>query len=539
MSDAAGDTFDEGHPRHVENTKVVRLRGLPFYSTEGEVRLFVEDYPLDDPDAVIVIPFGAGRGDGYVRFISPAVARKAQIELNHKLLGARYIELMMSTEASMAIVREQVAQRQAALSSNRVLRLRGLPFRATPDDIIEFFQEAVIVDISFVETADNRQTGDAYIELLTDESAAACIARNRQLMGTRYIEVIDSSAVEREVALSTHRHRAGRHSHSRSVTDTRDVPHSMMLPSVTVGAAPLPLTPHLGNVMDAALGSPSWGMPMAMPIPPFFNPVMAFAMQQQMFAAQQQQLLLQQQQQQLIQQQQRAAQRKKQRDQRQQQQQEGNLPQNRFVVRVRGLPFSVNENMIADFFHDVSIPREGVHMVLNLQERPTGEAFVEVETEEDVQQALNHNGCALLHRYIEVFRSSIADMARLGGFEPPSPAAPVPVPSLPAPLGVGFEPPLVFSPPPMPMLPLINPQLGMPSMSVGAPPIPLLGSCPIKVEVKPNEEYLRWYTENRRQKQEQVTAEEPQSADEPAPAASNEAVTFPEEPPAPENEPPA
>ena len=466
---------------------VVRLRGLPFYVTEDEVRAFVAGYPVEDPEGVIIIPFGAGRGDGYIRFVSTEVAALACNQLQRKMIGTRYIELQPSSDAMMATIRGQVSQRNAMLSSNRVLRLRGLPFRAVVDDVHAFFEEAAseIVDVAFVETSDGRQTGDAYVELASDAGAEKCMNRNRQLMGTRYIEVIDSTAVEREVALTTHRYRSGNHNRMGVGSAARDAARfaqQAMLPSVSVGTtAPAAFTPF--DMMGGG-----WGMPAMM------NPFAAMAFQTMLLQQQQQFLLLQQQQaQQLQQQQQKAAAQAQRRAARQQQQAGGQQPQ-RFVVRIRGLPFSANEAMIAEFFNDVRIPRQGVHMVLNLQDRPTGEAFVEVMSEDDVQQALAHNGGALGHRYIEVFRSSIADMNRLGG-EPASAAASSPVDLMSAmmpSIGMG----LPSSAPYFPMLPMMQQPLGMPTASVGHHPgLMLGGSAQIKVEVKPNEEYLRKYNE--------------------------------------------
>lgn len=496
--------LEEAIARNVDSC-VVRLRGLPFYVTEQEVRAFVDGYPIDQGEgALVIIPFGNGRGDGYIRFASVEVANHACRDLNRRVLGSRYIELLLSSEAVMVPIRNQVLQRQSALSSNRVLRLRGLPFRATEGNVIDFFGEASmeILDVAFVETQDGRQTGDAYVELLTDGGAEMCMTYNRRIMGTRYIEVIESSAMEREVALTTHRYRLGlnrTHAAAAAAAAAQMMPRGgdmaqllrmqqqvapavPLMPSITVGSTVMPaVTPY---DMD-----PSWALPMA----PSMSALTAMTFQTMMY--QQQLLLVQQQQQQQLafqQQQQQYQQRGNRRRERQQQVQG---PQ-RFCVRIRGLPFSANEAMIAEFFDDVKIPRQGVHMVLNLQDKPTGEAFVEVETDEDVQMALNHNGGALLHRYIEVFRSSIADMNRLGGADP-LPAAGIHMvgPGGALDLGMPLPDPSLFNffPPMMPMLPG-----GMP---FGFPPVPQLPGLPgnVKVDVKPNEEYLRWYNENKRE----------------------------------------
>ena len=39
--------------------------------------------------------------------------------------------------------------------------------------------------------------------------------------------------------------------------------------------------------------------------------------------------------------------------------------------------------------------------------RPSGEAFIEVEAQDDVQKALDKDRCTMGKRYIEVFSSSV------------------------------------------------------------------------------------------------------------------------------------
>ncbi|XP_002137931.1 heterogeneous nuclear ribonucleoprotein F isoform X1 [Drosophila pseudoobscura] len=90
---------------------------------------------------------------------------------------------------------------------------------------------------------------------------------------------------------------------------------------------------------------------------------------------------------------------------------------NAFVVKLRGLPYAVTEQQIEEFFTGLEIKtdREGILFVMDRRGRATGEAFVQFESQEDTEQALGRNREKIGHRYIEIFRSSIAEMKRATG----------------------------------------------------------------------------------------------------------------------------
>nr|5UZM_A Chain A, AT27789p [Drosophila melanogaster]5UZM_B Chain B, AT27789p [Drosophila melanogaster] len=88
-----------------------------------------------------------------------------------------------------------------------------------------------------------------------------------------------------------------------------------------------------------------------------------------------------------------------------------------FVVKLRGLPYAVTEQQIEEFFSglDIKTDREGILFVMDRRGRATGEAFVQFESQDDTEQALGRNREKIGHRYIEIFRSSIAEMKRATG----------------------------------------------------------------------------------------------------------------------------
>jgi heterogeneous nuclear ribonucleoprotein F/H len=85
-----------------------------------------------------------------------------------------------------------------------VLKLRGLPFSATKDDIVDFFNGAgdlelaplVHDSIHVVASLDGRPSGVAFVEFGSPQEAMTAMARDRSSMGTRYVELFASSREE-------------------------------------------------------------------------------------------------------------------------------------------------------------------------------------------------------------------------------------------------------------------------------------------------------------------------------------------------------
>eukprot|EP00960_Hanusia_phi_P036499 752347-Hanusia_phi.AAC.3 len=99
------------------------------------------------------------------------------------------------------------------------------------------------------------------------------------------------------------------------------------------------------------------------------------------------------------------------------------------IVRIRGLPFSVREEDIREFFSGLLIRPHGIFFTSPRDGRPSGEAFVIFESDEEGEKALGFDRKHMGTRYVEVFKSSKPDLVRLCG--PAATATPSlpPVPS--------------------------------------------------------------------------------------------------------------
>lgn len=91
--------------------------------------------------------------------------------------------------------------------------------------------------------------------------------------------------------------------------------------------------------------------------------------------------------------------------------------ENQVIVRMRGLPFNVTTEEVLAFFGQhcpVTGGKEGVLFVTYPDSRPTGDAFVLFACEEYAQNALKKHKDLLGRRYIELFRSTAAEVQQVG-----------------------------------------------------------------------------------------------------------------------------
>lgn len=77
-------------------------------------------------------------------------------------------------------------------------------------------------------------------------------------------------------------------------------------------------------------------------------------------------------------------------------------PTTPYTIKMLGLPFSVKEKDILDFFHP--LPIVAMRFTSDQQGRPSGRGYVDFQSEDDLRLALKRNKDCIRHRYIELFR---------------------------------------------------------------------------------------------------------------------------------------
>lgn len=84
----------------------------------------------------------------------------------------------------------------------------------------------------------------------------------------------------------------------------------------------------------------------------------------------------------------------------------------RYIIRIRGLPWSATDAEIINFLDNVTIlnGKDGIHRTFTREGRPSGEAYIEVLGDGDMQNALSKDHESMGRRYIEVFKSTEKEM---------------------------------------------------------------------------------------------------------------------------------
>lgn len=92
--------------------------------------------------------------------------------------------------------------------AGHVVRLRGLPFNSTAADVLAFFEGVATLGgetgVVFTCTPDGRPSGEAYVALAGAEAQGAALARHKEKIGPRYIEIFESSKGDMWQAVQQH-----------------------------------------------------------------------------------------------------------------------------------------------------------------------------------------------------------------------------------------------------------------------------------------------------------------------------------------------
>ncbi|WKY08243.1 hypothetical protein Q1695_007614 [Nippostrongylus brasiliensis] len=188
----AGDgSVDSETKLKLPQTTYVRLRGLPYSAKESDIRDFFEGIPVT---TITMSSSHNGRpsGECYCELSSKQDTLKA-LDLHRKEMEGRYIEVFTVS------IDELTNLKRVGLVSDdgKVIRLRGLPFSATVQDVKDFFKGLNCEEVVFGRTG-GRPSGEAFVRLATREEAAKALDFNKQHMGSRYVEVFRTTVDDME-----------------------------------------------------------------------------------------------------------------------------------------------------------------------------------------------------------------------------------------------------------------------------------------------------------------------------------------------------
>ncbi|THD27617.1 Heterogeneous nuclear ribonucleoprotein F/H [Fasciola hepatica] len=366
---------------------VIRLRGLPFSAKEAEIKSFLADVSPKE------IRFRYG-SDGKITgeaFVVVADKKEADRVMAHnkELIGRRFIETIPSS------IEEMNWCNRKAPKPDGTLRLYGLPYSITKDEIRNFFEGLEIVEngIGILTDSQSRPTGEAFVQFTSPKVANLGLEKHMERIGSRYVEIYESNLTEANQAIRRQMHinLGNRESRKRSYhwanpywsntpnsqDDSSALPNSQELCAqpapVESGQTLLGGQPFAKAVLTAAglaHACPSY-QPVLTPtrVYPAYPNSMPHCSQASEYSTVAPSL---------------------------------NQPSNsQLRVRMRGLPFSATEANIMGFFH----PIQPVSICLRYNKvgQPLGEADVMFANVGDARKALGRDRALMGSRYVELF----------------------------------------------------------------------------------------------------------------------------------------
>ncbi|XP_001362087.3 RNA-binding protein fusilli isoform X3 [Drosophila pseudoobscura] len=369
----------------VDGNCIVRARGLPWQSSDQDIAKFFRGLNVAKGGVALCLsPLGRRNGEALIRFVSQE-HRDMALKRHKHHIGARYIEVYRASgEDFLAIAGGASNEAQAFLSKGAqvIIRMRGLPYDCTAKQVLEFFTTGEapchVLDanegVLFVKKPDGRATGDAFVLFANEGDAPKALGRHRESIGQRYIELFRSTTAEVQQVLNR----------SMDPKTFETSSHSQPPLIAQLPTMQLPLLPQVGVVTH---GNGRVPVPVPANLCPHPHPP-----------------------QHLI-----------------------TSGTTKNCIRLRGLPYEAMVEHILHFLDDFAkhIIYQGVHMVINAQGQPSGEAFIQMDSEDSARLCAQrkHNQFMVFgkkFRYIEVFQCSGDDMNMVlnGGLASPVAQAP-------------------------------------------------------------------------------------------------------------------
>jgi epithelial splicing regulatory protein 1/2 len=182
---------------------VVKLRGLPYSADHKDIAVFLSGLNII-PGGVVFNINQVGRRTGEaIVVLEDEQQTSLALERDHHYLNQRYIEVF---EAEPDDFLELTAGNTGA-DNVFVIKMQGLPYRATEEDIVSFFEPDCKVKndsngVMIIRYPDGKATGDAFCLFPTETDVEQALKKQRQIMSGRYIELFYSSVKEFLVVLN-------------------------------------------------------------------------------------------------------------------------------------------------------------------------------------------------------------------------------------------------------------------------------------------------------------------------------------------------
>ena len=201
----SGDFIPNWGTLNKETLGIIRLRGLPYSCTEEDIRDFFRGFGVLKDGIKRAVVGGKPSGECFVLFENKEEAISA-LNLNMEKIGQRFIELFVSNVREFETFMQHNFVNNAPQYSRdhmpnipvdkrkSTLMVIGLPFTATKDDLISFFNSFDVreKDIHMLTSNSGKFSGNSLITFEDELTAQRALkTKNLSYIGNRYIEIYE------------------------------------------------------------------------------------------------------------------------------------------------------------------------------------------------------------------------------------------------------------------------------------------------------------------------------------------------------------
>jgi len=182
----------------IDQCTIVRVTGMPYVAMYEEVATFFAGCDIKGGKKkgihFIMNEQGGPKGMCFVEFLTPEDAQQA-LKKDREYMGARFCQVVLSSEEVLEEALREMEEAKGNITEP-VLKLKGLPFKATKFDIRQFFEGCNITEIELMVNEKGNCRGDAFVEFGGIEDAQKAMGFSRQKISHRHVDIYKSSKKE-------------------------------------------------------------------------------------------------------------------------------------------------------------------------------------------------------------------------------------------------------------------------------------------------------------------------------------------------------
>ncbi|XP_060078511.1 epithelial splicing regulatory protein 2-like [Ylistrum balloti] len=164
----------------------IQMRGVPFSANNNDVKEFLSG--IDVHDIIYQNENGRFSGNLVVKISCSDVA--AALEKDRCFIGSRYVLVNQCTEIMKRQLESSIKDfRTGEEDGVAYIKLEGLPFRVTEEEIRTFLSDVDVHSISY-DMKSGLFTGTAVVKISRDDLLKACDKHNNYI-GSRYVNVFE------------------------------------------------------------------------------------------------------------------------------------------------------------------------------------------------------------------------------------------------------------------------------------------------------------------------------------------------------------